>query len=105
MFAIVSSLGGAITTSPARGATNMKDPSMSVLRDHFRPHAICQAGVCRVAKYMVQALYMATLSIRAANTGDNLAGAEWLPFSQQLLLFDDGKTFSGLSGLGNHFND
>ena len=37
-------------------------------------------------------------SIRAANTGDNLAGAEWLPFSQQLLLFDDGKTFSGLSG-------
>jgi hypothetical protein len=44
-------------------------------------------------------------SIRAANTGDNLAGAEWLPFSQQLLLFDDGKTFSGLSGLGNHFND
>ena len=32
------------TSSPARGAINMKDPSTSVLPDRFRPLAICQVS-------------------------------------------------------------
>ena len=33
-----------LTSSPARGAINMKDPSTSVLQDRFRPLAICHVG-------------------------------------------------------------